>query len=79
MAFECDAQNGTLSLARHGVSFEEASTALLDPHGFDGDAIEHSSREPRRPRLAEGRRGWDKKQEGTIPKRRGNAKAWKGD
>lgn len=52
--FEWDAKKATLNLAKHGVSFEEASTAFLDPNGLDGEDIEHSAKEPRRLRLPKG-------------------------
>ena len=50
--FEWDAKKAALNLAKHGVPFEEACTALLDPNGLDGEDIEHSAKEPRRLRLA---------------------------
>ncbi|MCZ6548156.1 MAG: BrnT family toxin [Deltaproteobacteria bacterium] len=34
------------------ISFEEASTAFLDPDGLDGEDLEHSSIEARQLRLA---------------------------
>jgi len=37
---------------KHGVSFEEAATAFLDPDGLDGEDLDHSASEPRRLRLA---------------------------
>jgi len=27
---------------KHGISFEEAATAFLDPDGLDGEDLEHS-------------------------------------
>ena len=52
MRFEWDPEKSALNLAKHGVSFEEASAAFLDPDGLDGEDIAHSSRESRRLRLA---------------------------
>jgi uncharacterized DUF497 family protein len=37
---------------KHGVSFEEAAAAFLDPAGLDGEDVEHSQSEERRLRLA---------------------------
>ena len=37
---------------KHGVSFEEAATAFLDPAGLDGGDLEHSESEARRLRPA---------------------------
>jgi uncharacterized DUF497 family protein len=42
---------------KHGVSFEEAVTAFLDPDAFDGKDLEHSEVEDRRLRLAKSRLG----------------------
>jgi uncharacterized protein len=50
--FEWDAKKAALNQSKHGVSFQEASTAFFDPEGLDGEDIEHSWREPRRLRLA---------------------------
>ena len=36
---------------KHGVSFEEASTAFVDPDGIDGEDLGHSFIEPCRLRL----------------------------
>ncbi len=51
--FERDAKKALLNLTKHGVSFDEAGTAFLDPNGLDGEDIEHSSSEPRQFRVAE--------------------------
>jgi uncharacterized DUF497 family protein len=52
MLFEWDARKAAVNLVKHGVSFDEAATAFADPLGLDGEDIDHSSREPRRLRLA---------------------------
>jgi uncharacterized DUF497 family protein len=52
MLFEWDAGKAAVNLVKHGVSFDEAATAFADPLGLDGEDIDHSSREPRRLRLA---------------------------
>jgi uncharacterized DUF497 family protein len=52
MQFEWDEKKAAGNLKKHGVSFDEAATAFLDPLGLDGEDMEHSSREPRRLRLA---------------------------
>jgi uncharacterized DUF497 family protein len=49
---EWDPKKAATNLVKHGVSFEEASTAFGDPSGLDGDDIAHSGVEPRRLRLA---------------------------
>lgn len=49
MQFEWDAQKAAENLAKHGVSFDEASTVfgdplagtILDPRAFDRGAIHH--------------------------------------
>jgi uncharacterized DUF497 family protein len=50
--FEWNARKAVGNEAKHGVSFEEASTAFHDPLGLDGEDIEHSVIESRRLRLA---------------------------
>ena len=50
--FESDPQKARSNRGKHGVSFEEAATAFLDPDGLDGDDLEHSEVEARRLRLA---------------------------
>lgn len=55
--FEWEAKKAALNQAKHGVSFQEASTAFFDPEGLDGEDIEHSSKELRRLRLAEAASG----------------------
>jgi uncharacterized DUF497 family protein len=52
MLFEWDAGKAAVNLLKHGVSFDEATTAFADPLGLDGEDIDHSSSEPRRLRLA---------------------------
>ena len=54
--FDWDPQKAKSNRLKHGVSFEEAATAFLDPAGLDGDDLEHSESEARRLRLAKGRR-----------------------
>ncbi len=50
--FEWDSKKSRHNQLKHGVSFEEASTAFQDPDGLDGEDLEHSSIEARRLRLA---------------------------
>ena len=50
--FDWDPRKAKSNRLKHGVSFEEAATAFLDPVGLDGEDIEHSEREARRLRLA---------------------------
>ena len=50
--FEWDPRKAKDSQLKHGVSFEEAATAFLDPTGLDGEDLEHSESEARRLRLA---------------------------
>ena len=52
MLFEWDAGKAAVNLLKHGVSFDEAAAAFSDPRGLDGEDVDHSSREPRRLRLA---------------------------
>jgi uncharacterized protein len=49
--FEWDARKATANLAKHGVSFEEASTVFADPEALDGPDTRHSGGEPRFLRL----------------------------
>jgi uncharacterized DUF497 family protein len=51
--FEWDSKKADNNDAKHGVSFEEASTAFFDPGGLDGDDRAHSVKEDRRYRLAQ--------------------------
>jgi uncharacterized DUF497 family protein len=53
MQFEWDKKKAALNFIKHGVSFDEAVTAFLDPQGRDGEDIDHSFTEPRRLLLAE--------------------------
>ncbi len=46
--FEWDPLKAAGNLAKHGVSFEEATTVFQDANGLDGPDIEHSASEPRR-------------------------------
>jgi len=50
--FEWDPQKAKSNRGEHGVSFEEAATAFLDPDGLDGEDLVHSEVEARRLRLA---------------------------
>jgi hypothetical protein len=50
--FDWDPRKAKSNRLKHGVSFEEAATAFLDPAGLDGEDVEHSEREERRLRLA---------------------------
>ncbi|OGQ50573.1 MAG: hypothetical protein A3I10_07685 [Deltaproteobacteria bacterium RIFCSPLOWO2_02_FULL_57_26] len=50
--FDWDPQKARANQLKHGVPFEEAATAFLDPEGLDGEDLEHSLSEPRRLRLA---------------------------
>ena len=50
--FDWDPRKAKRSGLKHGVSFEEAATAFLDPAGLDGEDLEHSESEARRLRLA---------------------------
>jgi uncharacterized DUF497 family protein len=52
-----NAFHGWSNRKKHGVSFEEAATAFLDPDGLDGEDLEHSEVEERRLRLAKSRLG----------------------
>jgi uncharacterized protein len=47
MTFEWDPIKAKLNLWKHGVSFEEASTALLDPLSKTGPDVDHSVDEHR--------------------------------
>jgi len=51
--FEWDSEKADSNEAKHGVSFEEASTAFFDPGGLDGEDLAHSVKEERRYRLAQ--------------------------
>ena len=55
--FEWDPRKAKSNRLKHGVSFEEAATAFLDPAGLDGEDLEHSESESRRLRLAKGSLG----------------------
>ncbi|MEW6245367.1 MAG: BrnT family toxin [Nitrospirota bacterium] len=46
--FEWDPLKAAANLAKHGVSFEEATTAFQDARALDGPDIEHSTSEARR-------------------------------
>ncbi|MDH3445680.1 MAG: BrnT family toxin [Deltaproteobacteria bacterium] len=52
MIFEWDPRKAVGNSKKHGVSFEEAATAFLDPEGLDGEDLAHSKGEARRLRLA---------------------------
>jgi len=55
--FDWDPRKAKSNRLKHGVSFEEAATAFLDPAGLDGEDLEHSEGEARRLRLAKGSLG----------------------
>lgn len=50
--FEWDSKKSRHNQLKHGVSFEEASTAFQDPDGLGGEDLEHSSIDARQLRLA---------------------------
>jgi uncharacterized protein len=50
--FEWDSKKADSNVAKHGVSFEEESTAFFDPGGLDGEDLAHSVEEERRYRVA---------------------------
>jgi uncharacterized protein len=50
--FDWDLRKAKSNRLKHGVSFEEAVTAFLDPAGLDGEDLQHSEIEARRLRLA---------------------------
>lgn len=56
-AFEWDPAKASHNADKHGVSFEEASTAFDDVDGLDGEDVRHSLIERRRLRLARSHRG----------------------
>ena len=41
--FDWDPQKAEANQLKHGVSFEEAATAFLDPEGLDGEDLGHSA------------------------------------
>lgn len=47
MKFEWDARKAAENLRRHGVSFEEATTAFADPCAIEHYDVEHSQTEER--------------------------------
>ena len=55
--FEWDSRKAKSNRLKHGLSFEDAATAFLNPAGSDGDDLEHSESEACRLRLAKGRLG----------------------
>ena len=56
MRFEWDLAKAVQNRLKHGVSFEEASTAFEDPAGVDGEDVAHAVNEARRLRLGDPRR-----------------------
>ena len=50
--FEWDSRKAKGNKLKHGVSFEEAATAFVDPVGLDGEDLEHPETETRRLRVA---------------------------
>lgn len=57
MKFEWDKQKAIHNFAKHGVSFEEASTVFYDPLAKLGDDPDHSSQEARYILIGYSRRG----------------------
>jgi uncharacterized DUF497 family protein len=55
--FDWDPQKAKANRLKHGVSFEEATTAFLDPDGLDGEDLEHSLTEQPPAALGEQRFG----------------------
>ena len=55
--FDWDPRKAKSNRLKHGVSFEEATTAFLDQDGLDGEDLEHSESEARRLRLAKSSMG----------------------
>ncbi|MDP2605221.1 MAG: BrnT family toxin [Deltaproteobacteria bacterium] len=55
--FDWDPRKAQSNRRKHGVSFEEAARAFSDPHGLDGQDLEHSEVEVRRLRLGKGSLG----------------------
>ncbi len=49
--FEWDPRKAEANAAKHGVTFEDAVTAFLDPDALDGPDLEHSAAESRFRRL----------------------------
>ncbi len=49
--FEWDPAKASVNLAKHGVSFEDASTVFADSHAMDGRDLQHSTGELRFLRL----------------------------
>jgi uncharacterized DUF497 family protein len=41
--FDRDARKAAANQRKHGVTFEEATSAFLDPAGLDGDDLAHSA------------------------------------
>ncbi len=50
--FAWDARKALRNYGKHGVPFEEASTAFADPDGLDWEDLEHTDTERRWKRLA---------------------------
>jgi len=55
--FDWDARKAAANQRKHGVTFEEAASAFLDPDGLDGGDLAHSAAEARRLRLAQSAAG----------------------
>lgn len=56
--FEWDADKAAANEAKHGVTFEEASTVFADPLSFSVADPRHSQGEPRFAILGQSARGW---------------------
>ena len=50
--FDWDLRKVQKNRRKHGVLFEDAATAFLDPDGLDGEDLDHSKIEARRLRVA---------------------------
>lgn len=44
--FDWDPRKAQSNWRKHGVSFEEAAAAFLDPDGLDGEDLDHSDSKP---------------------------------
>lgn len=47
MEFEWDDAKAAMNLRKHGVSFEEAASALFDPNALTDEDVAHSNQEQR--------------------------------
>jgi uncharacterized DUF497 family protein len=51
LVFEWDPRKAEANEAKHGVSFDDAVTVVLDTNALDGPDLQHSGSEPRLLRL----------------------------